>query len=411
MYDQIHQMEPLLPAQAMVLEDKARQIVDRSATLVCSLHPISLQPVIELLRLINSYYSNLIEGHSTHPTAIEEAMREDYDRDPVKRDLQQESLAHIECQRKMEERLKIEPDLNVAATPFLCWLHKIFYDRLPERLRLVRDDRTGEVLEVIGGELREREVRVARHVGPEADAVPAFLERFADFYGSDRHHGIIPLIAAAASHHRLVWIHPFLDGNGRVARLYTDACFRRFALTGYGLWNVSRGLARRREDYMTALTWADAAGRNDYDGRGNLSHEGLVRFCDFFFNVCIDQIDYMRGLLGLNALLDRINGYVQLRAAQVAPPPKRGQPRLKPEAAYMLQEALLRGEVARGDIIRVSGMAERTGRILLGQLLSEGLLVSDTPKGPVRLAFPIFVAGYLFPDLYPAQIMPSPPML
>ena len=146
----------------------------------------------------------------------------------------------------MEERLKIEPDLNVAATPFLCWLHKIFYDRFPERLRLVRDDRTGEVLEVIGGELREREVRVARHVGPEADAVPAFLERFADFYGSDRHHGIIPLIAAAASHHRLVWIHPFLDGNGRVARLYTDACFRRFALTGYGLWNVSRGLARRR---------------------------------------------------------------------------------------------------------------------------------------------------------------------
>ena len=87
----------------------------------------------------------------------------------------------------------------------------------------------------------------------------------------------------------------------------------------------------------------------------------------------------MRGLLGLNALLDRINGYVQLRAAQVAPPPKRGQPRLKPEAAYMLQEALLRGEVARGDIIRVSGMAERTGRILLGQLFVRDCLF------PIRL--------------------------
>jgi hypothetical protein len=71
------------------------------------------------------------------------------------------------------------------------------------------------------------------------------------------------------------------------------------------------------------------------------------------------------------------------------------------EAAYMLQEALLRGEVARGNMIRVSGMAERTGRMVLGQLLNEGLLVSDSPKGLVRLAFPTFVAGYLFPDLYP----------
>jgi Fic family protein len=69
----------------------------------------------------------------------------------------------------------------------------------------------------------------------------------------------------------------------------------------------------------------------------------------------------------------------------------------------MQQEALLRGEVTRGDMIRVSGMAERTGRMVLGQLLDEGLLVSDMPKGAVRLAFPTHVAGYLFPDLYPMQ--------
>jgi hypothetical protein len=56
-------------------------------------------------------------------------------------------------------------------------------------------------------------------------------------------------------------------------------------------------------------------------------------------------------------------------------------------------------------MIRVSGMAERTGRMLLGQLLDEGLLVAIMPKGPVRLAFPTFVAGYLFPDLYPAQVV------
>ena len=392
-------MEPLLPTGDTGLEDMAREIVGRSAALGGHLHPVSQRPVIELLRLINSYYSNLIEGHSTHPVNIERAMRQDFAGEPAKRDLQLESLAHIDCQRQIEERLRDEPDLNVASADSLTWVHRIFYDRLPGELRRVKDERTGEVLEVVGGRLRHRQIRVGLHVGPQAEALPVFLERFGGFYASGAHHGIMPIIAAAASHHRLTWIHPFLDGNGRVARRYTDACFRRIPLPGYGLWNVSRGLARRRDDYTAALTWADAPRRNDYDGRGNLSSEGLAKFCRFFLEVCLDQIEYMNSLLRLDTLLGRLKGYVQLRGAKVAPAPKPEHPALKPEAAHMLQEALLRGEVTRGDMIRVSGMAERTGRMLLGQLLDEGLLVSDTPKGPVRLAFPTFVAGYLFPEL------------
>jgi Fic family protein len=405
MKDRISQMEPLLPAGDNELNDLAREIVAQSAALGGQLHPVSQGAVIEMLRLINSYYSNLIEGHSTHPVDIERAMRQDYAGEPAKRDLQLESLAHIECQRKIEERLKDKPDINAADVDFLCWIHKNFYDKIPDELRQVKDEVTGEVLEVVGGELRQREIQVGRHVGPPSESLSAFLERFSNFYKSDTHHGIVPIIATAASHHRLMWIHPFLDGNGRVARLYVDACFRRLPLMGYGFWNVSRGLARRRDEYMAALTWADAPRRNDYDGRGNLSNEGLVRFCRFFLEVCLDQIAYMNNLLKLDGLLDRIKGYVKLREARVVPGPKPEFADLKPEAAYMLQEALLRGEVARGDMIRISGLAERTGRTLLGQLLSEGLLVSDTPKGMVRLSFPTFVAGYLLPDLYPAQVM------
>jgi Fic family protein len=404
MYDKISYMEPLLPAGNPGLEDKAREIIARSAALGGQLHPISQQPVIELLRLINSYYSNLIEGHSTNPVDIERAMRHDYAADPAKRDLQLESLAHIDCQMQIEARLKQEPDLNVSSAEFIQWVHKVFYDQLPEELRKVSDEKTGAALSVAGGELRQREVQVGRHIAPVAEALPAFLERFAGFYRTGAHHGITPIIAAAAAHHRLMWIHPFLDGNGRVTRLYTDACLRVLPLPGYGLWNVSRGLARRRNDYISALTQGDATRRNDLDGRGYLSNEGLVKFCEFFLDICLDQIDFMDGLLKLDVLLDRIRGYVQLRGAKIVPEPRQGKPTLKPEAAYMLQEALLRGEVTRGDMIRVSGLADRTGRTLLGQLLDEGLLVSDMPKGPVRLAFPTHVAGYLFPDLYPLQL-------
>lgn len=399
------EMEPLLPSRAPDLEDIAREVATQSAALGGQLHAVTQQAVIELLRIINSYYSNLIEGHSTHPVDIERAMHQDYSTDSVKRDLQEESLAHIKCQREVESCLQKNPAINTASLDFIVWLHRIFYEQLPIEQRQVKDEKTGEVLEVVPGEIRKREVKVARHVGVASENILAFFDRFSTAYSSDLHHGVMPIIAAAASHHRLMWIHPFLDGNGRVVRLYTDACFRRLPLHGYGLWNISRGLARSRDEYMAALSWADAPRRNDLDGRGNLSNETLVEFCRYFLATCLDQIKFMRGLLRLDGLLERIGGYVSLRSAKLIPGPKPECPPIKPEAAYMLQEALLRGEVGRGDMIRVSGMAERTGRILLGQLIDEDLLVSDTPKGPVRMNFPTHVAGRLFPDLYPAVMV------
>jgi Fic family protein len=248
--------------------------------------------------------------------------------------------------------------------------------------------------------LKEKGVRV----GPTWTSISDFLQRFGNFYQSGAHHGLTPIIAAAASHHRLMWIHPFLDGNGRVVRLYTDAAFRKIPLLGYGLWNVSRGLARSRDGYMASLSGADAPRRHDYDGRGNLSNEGLTQFCRFFLDVCLDQISYMNTLLILDGLLDRLRGYVQLRSAKVLPGPTPSAGALKPEAAFMLQEVLLRGEVARGDLARVSGLADRTARLIIAQLLEEKILVSDMPKGPVRLEFPTHLAGYLFPDLFPVQL-------
>jgi Fic family protein len=394
-------MEPLFPDGSPDLEDRAREVVSRSATLGGQLHPVTRDSVVELLRIINSYYSNLIEGHSTHPIDIERAMRQDYASDPARRDLQLESLAHIQAQRAVEARLRDEPTLNMASSDFITWLHRIFYERLPPGLKLIRNEETGEEFDVVPGELRRREVIVGRHVGPEAATLPAFLNRFASFYQPAAFYGLQPLVAAAASHHRLMWIHPFLDGNGRVVRLYTDACFYRYPLSGYGLWNVSRGLARRRDAYLAALAAADAHRRNDTDGRGNLSPEGLINFCRFFFDICLDQIDFMTGLLRLDSVIERIKGYVNLRSARLISDPLPNLPPLKPEAAYMLQEGFLRGHMARGEIIRVSGLAERTGRVLLGQLLTERLLVSDSPKGAVRIGIPTQVAGYLFPDIYP----------
>ncbi len=400
MRDSISQMTPLLPEQADNLQDLALEVIQRSASLGSRQHPVTLQTLRDLLRIINSYYSNLIEGHNTHPYDIVRAMQQEYDAEPAKRNLQLESVAHIAVQGMMEKRLQQDSACIITGRDFLCSLHREFFKLLPGEFQVMKNSENGSESRVVPGELRTEPVRVGQHEPPGYDSLAAFMTRFGEAYAPEKHHGASKLVAAAAAHHRLMWIHPFLDGNGRVARLFTEAYLHRIPVHGFGLWSVSRGFARRNSDYKLALSWADAPRRNDLDGRGSLSNEGLVKFCRFFLEVCLDQVDYMGTLLQLDGLVERVRKYVQLRGSAMIPNPP-GADNLRIEAAKMLQEVLLRGEAPRGEVIAASGLKERTGRNLLAQLVAEGLLVSDTPKGEVRIGFPIHAAGWFFPELYP----------
>lgn len=404
MYDHIFQFEPLIPENAAGLEDLAFDLTNRSASLSRELHPVTLNGIRELLRVINSYYSNLIEGHSTHPIDVERAMRKDYSDDPAKRDRQIESLIHIDVQTKLEKRLESDPQLDVADSEFLRWVHRQFYEQLPENLRWVEGD--GERQWVDAGEFRKREVAVGHHIPPTHSSVGAFLDRFREFYEFSRFPGTKKLVAIAAAHHRLMWIHPFLDGNGRVARLLTDACFRRVGLAGYGIWTVSRGLARRNSDYRRYLDAADFPREGDFDGRGNLSDRRLADFCRFFLEVCLDQAGYMTSVLGLSDLLGRIEMYVSRRnQGLVLDEQGRKSESLHPRVGAILKEAIILGELPRGAINEIVGMSKRSARYITKSLLDEGLLIagSDWHKSPLRIGFPPHVAFYWFPDLFPER--------
>jgi len=395
MYEHTSQMEPLLPSDRDgELEKGAIEIIRKSAEISGMLHPITRHSVKELLRSMNCYYSNLIEGHNTHPIDIERALKDEYSDDPAKRALQLESRAHIEVQIRLERRLRQDPNFNISDASFLCWIHKEFYERLPQEFRVIKG-KGGLKDTVVPGELRKRDVRVGMHVPPRPDRIERFLERFAEVYEPKNQNHIQKLIMAAASHHRLLWIHPFLDGNGRVARLYTDAYLSRAKVDGHGLWAVARGLARHRDEYLAELTRGDGFRQNDWDGRGNLSDSGLTSFCRFFLDTSLDQVTFMTGLLELDGLLERINGYVEYQANVGS---------LRPEAKYLLREALLRGEVPRGEASRITGLSERTARKLLRELLDRGLLVAVSPKTPVRMGFPVHAIGYYFPRLYPEGV-------
>lgn len=391
----------MLPDGEGPLADIAIEIYKTSAQAAGHVHPIVFKELEELLRVVNSYYSNLIEGNSTHPFEVMRAMGHNFSQDPAKRALQEESIAHVEVQRLLEHRLQAEPDLQITSPDFLIWLHQEFYRRLSPELRFVSNAATGERLEVVPGRLREREVEVGQHVGPESAAVGKFLSRFAQVYSPGRLHGHQRIIALAAAHHRLLWIHPFLDGNGRVARLFTDAYLRRAGVTGYGLWTVSRGLARNAARYKAMLAAADSRHEGDLDGRGNLSMKHLRNWSEWFLTICLDQASYMSGLMALDGVRSRTEAYVRLRAEGLAPGPNRTTAPLRPEARVILLHTLVAGEVARGEFASLSGRSERSTRTALTQLLEEGLLKSDTAKGPVRLGFPPHSLAYLFPELVP----------
>jgi len=393
---EIHHMTPYLPEGGAGLHDRAVDLIERSAALSGKLHPITLKGLIHLLQITNTYYSNLIENHVTNPIDIERAMMHQYDRDPAKRDLQIEAKTHVDLERELDHEVASE-DVLPTSPDFIRSIHRRFFEKLPERFLQIPDIDGQSVLAMTPGGYRNRYVKVGHLVPVAPEAVPMFMEEFHRQYDISRFGRAEKLIAIAAAHHRLMWIHPFLDGNGRVARLLTGICLKKAGITGYGLWSISRGFARFKDDYMSALAVADAVRQGDLDGRGVLSQKGLNRFCGFFFNTCLDQITFMEKLLDLDGLVMRIEQYIRLRSSRLIP----GAGPLRPEALHLIREAFAFGEFQRGQASRLTGLKERTARALLTDMVAEGLMVSDTPKGPVRLNFNARFLPVWFPDLGP----------
>jgi Fic family protein len=170
-----------------------------------------------------------------------------------------------------------------------------------------------------------------------------------------------------------------------VARLFTHAWFAKAAIDGDGLWTISRGLAHRQADYKAVLARADEKRLNDFDGRGYLSQCYLRELCQFFLRTAVDQAEFMEGLLDLDRLQARITGYAERRESAKELP--RGSGRV-------LREVFLRGEIARGEVARLIDASARTGQKVVGELLSHRLLVSDSPKGRLRLEFPESLPGW-----------------
>lgn len=385
-------IEPcLLETIPVEIADLIADLTGAAERLGHRLHPRTTDNLADLVRVMNCYYSNLIEGHNTKPRDIERALANDLDREETRRNLQVEARAHINVQR-MIDRLYVEGSLpEPASMDFLRELHRAFYEEAPDAMLWIEGG--GRRFRMEPGTFRREaghDVAVGRHVPPGSDQVEAFMRHFERRYALKTLGKGGRIVAMAAAHHRLNYVHPFADGNGRVSRLMSHAMGLAAGIGTSGLWSVSRGLARglkSRQEYKQMLDYADTPRQGDLDGRGNLSQKALVEFIAWFLQVCLDQVTFMGNLFEFDHLAGRLKLYAERQA-------------MKPQAFHILERVLVQGEMARGEAERITGLKERSARMVLASLVEQGILGSETPKGPVSLRFPSGAAELLFPRLF-----------
>ena len=422
-YDAPHQFEPLMPAAGVLgpLLERASDL-SRAATALGTASGKTAQVELRaLLRSMNSYYSNRIEGEHTRPSDIERALQQDFSANSGLARKQRLAVAHIRseqlCEAEIDSRLTASGTLGAQADTAarwlysceaLTWLHGELFCDLPASDLMLSD---GNLL--VPGQMRQRAVAVGRHepagppqgripecaarrfssAAPTAASLPGFLARWAKVYGQTRR-GEAAIVALAASHHRLAWMHPFPDGNGRVARLHTHLLLHAWGLTN-GLWSPLRGFARSEARYKALLAAADEPRRGDLDRRGNLSQAGLTAWIGYTLDVCIDQVTFMAQQLDINGMRGRIEAALAFEVSAM----KSGA---RPEALMPLHYLFAtQTELGRAEFKTLTGLGDRVATDTLSALLRRGFLATDSSYGKLRFAVPRHALRFYFPALWP----------
>jgi Fic family protein len=368
------------------------RLVAAATTLSEGLHPKTAAQLASLVRIMNAYYSNRIEGHHTRPKEIEDALANRFESDSQRRNLQIEAAAHVRVQALIDDAFTEAQHSEPASGSYLQWLHAEFFRHTPDAMLTIQNG--PYVYNMLPGVWRahtQQDNVVGRHVPPSSAVVDAFMQYFGEQYAFQKLGQGARILAIAAAHHRLAYIHPFPDGNGRVARLMSHAMAHEAGIGAHGLWSISRGLARGlvdQSEYMRMMDAADEPRRSDLDGRGNLSLKALEEFTNWFLEICLDQVIFMSKLFDLKHLTSRLTKYVEYNDS------------LHPATALLLTEAYERGEIARGDIPAMLGLPDRTARRIIAEAISLGIIDSSTPKGPVHLRFPTDMLEVVFPRLF-----------
>lgn len=422
------QVEPfVLSTIPPTLSDVAAEVSVTATELSSSLAPQTLESAANLTRIMNCYYSNLIEGHRTRPRVIEKILDAGDEAENLyaihnasEETLLRLAMAHISVQEWIDDLHHNGSLPDPSSVDFICAVHEKFYEKLSHVFLEIKCPSTGDIKRTMKpGIMRKdgEEVSVGHHHPPAGGgAVQNFMQAYHRHYQRgklDKIGRVQRLCAIAAAHHRFSYIHPFDDGNGRVARLLTHAMMLDAGFGAKGFWSMSRGLARGlikeaphypkflkmydgalpTQQYKLMMAHADQKRMGSLDGRGNLSEQRLQEFCEWFLAIALDQIKFMGKHLNKETLIKNIaKHYIPLQ-------------RLDPKLEKVITEIVRLGEIQRSSVRTIMNVSARTATNIISDLLKDGIVKSNGNKDPLYLNFSIKSAEILIPGLFSVEAL------
>jgi len=373
----ITKIDPLCPSTEIEDEDLVVDLIKKASGLACQLPSVIRKSLGYLIRPMNSFYSNFIEGYYTSPREIDCALSSTHKEfDSQKRALQNFAVAQTNIKWKIDDGS--DPPFEPTDIDYLKWLYReIFKSYRHEHFEvLLRPDERQRAIP--SGELGKGL--------PRSDYL-SLMEYFKKTYRSNnRFSKVEQFMILGATHQRLLRIKPFSHGNIMVASLMSHACIQKCGLDG-SLWSVARALAWNAPEYRALFM---DASRIEMDK--SIAEMSLLKFCRFFLKICIEEIDFMASLLKPEALLHRMGEHVREEILSK---------RLHKGSFKILRESFLTGEVQRSRFGEITGYSERMARDIVSDLLNKGYLKSDEkPCSPLVLAFPLKIVDHWFPRLY-----------
>ena len=340
-----------------------------------SVSPITKVAIADFMMIVNSYYSNLIEDIIVNPLEIEK-----YEKiEEVKSN--NEGVAYLIAEKKINERLNRSIKTNLFSREFILFAHKNLYENMENSTEN----------SIVPGKIREIDVMVGSHIPPASEYIKNYLYDFEKAYNLENRDEITSLALFAAAHHRLAWIHPFADGNGRAARLISTAAARKIGIDEGGIWSLPRAICKYRRQYYTMLENADKT-----DNNGLLNQDGLAKFCKFFLTVCNLEVLFIKNLLEFKTLENNV--------MRIANSIAKNKLDLAEDLKKILIYVILKGEIVRGKIPELLNKPERTTRDITKKLIINNLLKSVTPKSPLRLNLPVKYGAMMFPGIFPYSL-------
>ncbi len=197
----------------------------------------------------------------------------------------------------------------------------------------------------------------AQHIPPGPESVSADMRELVKFINQD----VLPqhqLLQTAIAHHRFVWIHPFSNGNGRVARLLTYAMLVKQGFTsvsGYRALNPTIVFGADRNLYYEKLSEADS-----------LKNDAVIAWCLYVLQGVEQDLEHIIHLSDESKVLDEIYAPAVERAY-------RSGFLTSNQVAVLLRIAEL-GVAKAGDVADLTPGSAASRSQFLSKLVTENLL-------------------------------------